>query len=96
MGVMNLLRSKFENLSIEIKATDGEITDRDYEVVDPRRRFGSWGLSWRRNKAESLRTPPFSILYTLKYNTLKYTNKKNLLDIQWCFVYFKVYYFEVY
>jgi len=31
MGVMNLLQSKFENLSIEIEATDGEITDRDYE-----------------------------------------------------------------
>jgi hypothetical protein len=31
MGVMNLLQSKFDNLEIEITATDGSISDQDYE-----------------------------------------------------------------
>jgi hypothetical protein len=31
MGVMNLLQSKFENLYIEINATEGAITEQDYE-----------------------------------------------------------------
>lgn len=31
MGVMNLLQSKFESLEIELTASDGEITEQDYE-----------------------------------------------------------------
>ena len=31
MGVMNLLQSKFESLDIEITASDGGITEQDYE-----------------------------------------------------------------
>ena len=31
MGVMNLLQSKFDILEIEIDATNGEISDQDYE-----------------------------------------------------------------
>ncbi len=31
MGVMNLLQSKFENLYMEIDATEGVITEQDYE-----------------------------------------------------------------
>jgi hypothetical protein len=31
MGVMNLLQSKFNTLEIELEATDGEISDQDYE-----------------------------------------------------------------
>jgi hypothetical protein len=31
MGVMNLLQSKFRYLEIEIVATDGEISEQDYE-----------------------------------------------------------------
>lgn len=31
MGVMNLLQSKFDNLEIELIATDGAISDQDYE-----------------------------------------------------------------
>jgi hypothetical protein len=31
MGVMNLLQSKFRNLEIEIIATNGQISEQDYE-----------------------------------------------------------------
>lgn len=31
MGVMNLLQSKFDNLEIEVIASDGEISEQDYE-----------------------------------------------------------------
>ena len=31
MGVMNLLQSKFESLEIELSASDGGITEQDYE-----------------------------------------------------------------
>ena len=31
MGVMNLLQSKFESLEIELTASDGEISEQDYE-----------------------------------------------------------------
>ena len=31
MGVMNLLQSKFDNLEIELTASDGEISEQDYE-----------------------------------------------------------------
>lgn len=31
MGVLNLLQSKFASLEIELEATDGEISEQDYE-----------------------------------------------------------------
>ena len=42
MGIMNLLQSKFENLEIEIVATDGSISDQDYEdkIMEAFRQLG--------------------------------------------------------
>ncbi len=42
MGIMNLLQSKFENLQIEIVATDGSISDQDYEdkIMEAFRQLG--------------------------------------------------------
>ena len=42
MGIMNLLQSKFENLEIEIMATDGSISDQDYEdkIMEAFRQLG--------------------------------------------------------
>lgn len=42
MGVMNLLQSKFENLEIELIATDGSISEQDYDdkVIEAFRQLG--------------------------------------------------------
>ena len=31
MGVMNLLQSNFDNLEVELLATEGQMSDQDYE-----------------------------------------------------------------
>jgi hypothetical protein len=42
MGVMNLLQSKFENLEIELIATDGSISEQDYDdkIIEAFRQLG--------------------------------------------------------
>ena len=42
MGVMNLLQSKFGSVQVEIVATDGEISERDYEdkIMEAFRQLG--------------------------------------------------------
>ena len=42
MGVMNLLQSKFDSIQIEIVATDGEISERDYDdkIMEAFRQLG--------------------------------------------------------
>ena len=42
MGVMNLLQSKFDSLEVEIVATDGEMSERDYEdkIMETFRQLG--------------------------------------------------------
>ena len=42
MGVMNLLQSKFDSLEVEIVATDGEMSERDYEdkIMEAFRQLG--------------------------------------------------------
>jgi hypothetical protein len=42
MGIMNLLQSKFENLEIELIATDGSISEQDYDdkVIEAFRQLG--------------------------------------------------------